>query len=762
MEQHINSLRVRIALSVILIFLPVFVLIGLTAEDYRRFAIDEAQEDSLTLARAIASDNLQYIESTHHLLIALAQLPFVRDQIGAVCDNTLEQILNEYEIYSNLFVIDVATGQLACSARPLSEAVDYAETDWYQAAVRTQDFVISEYRVSSGTGQPAVTMAHPIRHEDGEITGVVAAGLSLRWFNTFTRNTSLSSETSITFIDNNGIVMARYPIDEGAIGQPYMNETVRELALTGEEATIQSTGPDGQQRLYAYTTVGPDSGHFHVIVGTLESVALADAQAIAARNLAILSGITLLVAVLGWVSGGLITRPIKSLTDVSRQIAEGQLSSRTLLNTPIIELQQLVTAFNDMAASVEESTLQRVRQLNEANERLQREIEERARAQQAAEQTANQLVHLQSVTSALSQALTVEQIAQVTVDQGVEVLQAASGSLHLVADDGESFVMVYNTPSRLPVETQTVWQQYPAEPDYPAADVLRTGEALWFSSAEALTALYPTMAALAEIYPGATALLPLQVSQQVIGHMSISFLRPHEFSQQDRIFLFALAYQAAQAIHRAQLSEQAKEASAMEERQRLARELHDSVSQSLFSATAIAETVPRIWERDQERAMQHLQQVITLNRGAMAEMRTLLLELRPEAILNSPLKDLLTQLVQAARARAPIEASLVVQGDVEPLPPAAHMALYRIAQESIHNALKHSSASQLIIELTYMPARVRLQIADNGQGFDASRTHAGLGLGSMRERAEQIHAEFQIISADGDGTTVVVLWHQPE
>lgn len=242
------------------------------------------------------------------------------------------------------------------------------------------------------------------------------------------------------------------------------------------------------------------------------------------------------------------------------------------------------------------------------------------------------------------------------------------------------------------------------------------------------------------------------------GVLGVYTTQSRVFSQDDIYFLQSVANVIGAAIENDRLLQQAKATATVEERQRLARELHDSVTQAMFSATTLAEIVPRIWQRNPERAMEHLNGVIKLNRGAMAEMRTLLLELRPEVILNNSLKDLYQQLVNAVPARSEMEAELVVEGEIEPLPPDAHLALYRIVQESINNVLKHSQATRLRIELAASHEEVRVKIVDNGQGFDTSVTRAGLGLGSMRERAAGVGAVLEIDSQLGHGTTITLVY----
>jgi signal transduction histidine kinase len=200
---------------------------------------------------------------------------------------------------------------------------------------------------------------------------------------------------------------------------------------------------------------------------------------------------------------------------------------------------------------------------------------------------------------------------------------------------------------------------------------------------------------------------------------------------------------------------------AIQERQRLAQDLHDSVSQALFSATTIAQAVPLTWEKNPEKAMEQLKQVVQINRAAMGEMRILLLELRPQAIIKTPLNNLLQHLIDAAKGRAIVEAALDIEGTEYEVPPDVHVALYRLAQESVNNILKHSHAAAFTITLRYETNRVTLQIQDNGAGFDVTQATGGMGLNNLRERAEEIDGQLAITSALEKGTTIHVVWPNP-
>jgi two-component system nitrate/nitrite sensor histidine kinase NarX len=206
---------------------------------------------------------------------------------------------------------------------------------------------------------------------------------------------------------------------------------------------------------------------------------------------------------------------------------------------------------------------------------------------------------------------------------------------------------------------------------------------------------------------------------------------------------------------------QAQELAALKERQRLARDLHDAVSQTLYSANTIAESLPRLWERQPERTLELLEQLRLLNKGAMAEMRTLLWELRPEALERTPLDELISQLVDAFRGRTKMQITLTCEMENrEPLPNEVHTAFYRVAQEALGNIIKHSQANEADVVFSSRLENVKLAISDDGKGFDTKRTSGGLGMGTMRERAEGIQATLHIASTVGQGTRVTISWQR--
>jgi PAS domain S-box-containing protein len=199
-----------------------------------------------------------------------------------------------------------------------------------------------------------------------------------------------------------------------------------------------------------------------------------------------------------------------------------------------------------------------------------------------------------------------------------------------------------------------------------------------------------------------------------------------------------------------------KEEAAVLERTRLAHDLHDAVSQTMFSASIIAEVLPKLWDKNPEEGRRRLEEIRQLTRGALAEMRTLLFELRPAALADAELGYLLRQLSESITGRSRIPVDVLVEGRCD-LPADIKVALYRITQEALNNIAKHAQADKAFVHLKCSPAEVALVIRDNGQGFNLSAVHPeSLGLGIMRERASGINAELKITSEPGGGSEVAV------
>lgn len=254
-------------------------------------------------------------------------------------------------------------------------------------------------------------------------------------------------------------------------------------------------------------------------------------------------------------------------------------------------------------------------------------------------------------------------------------------------------------------------------------------------------------------------LKPVTGGQAVGFVFSLIMQRPlQDITDAQTELIRTIALDLVDLIEGAQLLDQAQALVVAEERSSLARELHDSVTQILFSASVLAESTPRIWDKDQDIARLNMERLSVLLRGALAEMRTLLFELRSNQQQGQPLEKLLTALVDSMRARTQVTISLTIDSDFE-LPEDVKQVFYRITREALNNVFVHADATRVSIFTLIKTHYAELRIQDNGSGFNPQIIDAGrLGISIMSERAAEIGGDLQIRSAPGQGTEILVTW----
>jgi signal transduction histidine kinase len=229
-----------------------------------------------------------------------------------------------------------------------------------------------------------------------------------------------------------------------------------------------------------------------------------------------------------------------------------------------------------------------------------------------------------------------------------------------------------------------------------------------------------------------------------------------EFTPADQELIEVLAAHAAIAITNARLYERSRELSIVSERNRLALELHDAVSQKLFGLVLTAETAATLLERNPRAAREQVAKLQELARQALDELRSLIFELRPPDLERDGLCGALRKHVEVLRRLQPTEIALEADVELEP-DPQRDGEVFRIAQEALQNAVRHAHASRIVLQLERADGRLLLDVVDDGVGFapdDADLRSRRLGLTSMEERAQRLGARLEIRSAKGAGTTV--------
>jgi signal transduction histidine kinase len=257
--------------------------------------------------------------------------------------------------------------------------------------------------------------------------------------------------------------------------------------------------------------------------------------------------------------------------------------------------------------------------------------------------------------------------------------------------------------------------------------------------------------------------VPIVASGQVLGLINLESEHPDAFCAEQLNLLAAATDIVASALKHARLTRRAQEAAVLEERNRLARELHDSVTQQLFSMTLTAQAARAHLEKNPQRAAAQLERLQETAAAALAEMRALIAQLRPPALSDRGLVSALQEHIAALSRREGLRIELRVSGN-ERLAHGCEQALYRITQEALNNIVKHAQAEHVRVALEFAPEQVQLHIVDDGIGFDVAAQDAQpttplerhLGLMSMRERAAEIGGTLTLRSARGGGTDILV------
>lgn len=370
--------------------------------------------------------------------------------------------------------------------------------------------------------------------------------------------------------------------------------------------------------------------------------------------------------------------------------------------------------------------------------------------------TRRQLINsqrLQQATAALLRKLSLEEVLKTICAESQQLTEAQGGSIFLSEEHGGMLLASSTGMAPTPIAMALPATQLCPKPDTTPPHHQRNDHLPVIDNAPAPAAWgYAPDAHL-------TALLaiPLRLRTTIIGSIHL-VNKPGGFSAQDADLMRCFADQASIAIERARLSQQVERIAILEERQRLARELHDSVTQSLYSMTLYAEAATRhLGSGNLETAAQYLHDVRASAREALHEMRLLIFELRPPILEQEGLVAALQARLEAVEKRAGLQTELHVEIE-QPLPPVVGEELYRIAQEALNNVLKHAQAHHVTLHLSSdeQNHQIIMEVCDDGVGCDIATlaNQNGLGLHTMAERAWKIGGTLTLESSPGSGMTV--------
>lgn len=250
--------------------------------------------------------------------------------------------------------------------------------------------------------------------------------------------------------------------------------------------------------------------------------------------------------------------------------------------------------------------------------------------------------------------------------------------------------------------------------------------------------------------------VPMVLGKETVGWICVRSSKSDSRELESKLYLAeALAGQATLAVQMARLGDQARQAAILEERNRIARDIHDTLAQGFTGVVLNLEAANRTLKKDNlDLALEHIEHARNLAQAGLAEARLSVRALRPEALQQADLANALQALLRRAEASGTLHARFTVVGDKTPLPGEVESELLRIAQEGVTNVLKHAGAQHVELNLVFDPGAVRLSILDDGVGFDPRQHHDGFGLLGMRERAERIGARLLVVSTPAGGSRV--------
>jgi len=415
------------------------------------------------------------------------------------------------------------------------------------------------------------------------------------------------------------------------------------------------------------------------------------------------------------------------------------------------ELRAIETAAHLVSVAVEHRRAQDA--LQTAYQTLERRVEERT----------HELATLNAIAATVSRSLDLQEIMSVALDKMLEITAVEFGGAYRLEQDGQDstngpFLTLF-AHHGLSEETTSLISMLPLRGSVVETATVQRGPLVW---EVASTPNPPAVKrALAQEGIRQAVSVPLMAKGRLVGALQVGSRTVRSFAPEQLSLLWAIGQQVGVAVENARLYEQAQTSAALAERSRLARELHDSVTQSLYSVSLYAEAAARLlFSGDTAQAADHLRSLRDTAQEALREMRLLIFELRPLALENVGLIAALRARLDAVEARGGMQAELRVEGAQyeDRLSRSTQQELYHIVQEALNNVLKHAHAQHVMVNARFDETTATLEVRDDGAGFEPAivRSQGGLGLQGMKERTQRIGGVLRIESAPGRGARITI------
>jgi nitrate/nitrite-specific signal transduction histidine kinase len=758
---RINTIRARLLVGFVLIALlpAVAISVGSTIVGYRNGRQQALERLESVVALRELEINTWIGSMRNELTLALTEeyaLDRARVVLGRTGGNQYYEFFNKALRYrldwfvgnseqlKELFLID-RERQVVLSTDVAQEGRMYVEPGFPEQG-STNPRVWLPFYARPEDPMSAVVMI-PVAGADGSMLGVMAGRASVEALGDILSSRGGLGRTGKAYlVDPNYCLLAESNLR--SISRLSTDERCRKVHSAGTDTAMKTrTGGSGTYNDYrGIRVVGA-----HVWLPELGMALMAE-QDLSEISRAIYAGLGVnvsvaMVSVLLAVGASLfithsIASPLVNLVETATRIAGGDLG-RVAVAQGEDEVAVLARAFNSMTAQLRNlisSLEQRVAERTEALQRANQSLQHRAVQLETSAQVSREITSILNIDDLLRQV--------------VDLIRDAFGYYHVY------IFLVGEQPDRLEVRASSGGITPMLRPLKIGPGSLN-GAAAYANEAVLANDVSQDSRYLAdELLPDTQSelVIPLRFANRVLGTLDVQSSLINAFAASDVLVLQSLGDQIAIAIENAYLYDRSRELATLEERHRLARELHDSVTQSLFSLDLHAKAVTTYLKRDPQQAEVHAAELRQITHDTLGEMRSLIFDLRPPSLKDNGLISALRQ--QIERLRRPDGPELVLQaaGDHR-LPGVVEQELFRIAQEALSNAMKHAGAKRIVVELTIGSEQVALCVTDDGRGFDPESlpTHRrAFGLTGMRERAELLRGRFDILSRPGVGTKIEV------
>jgi PAS domain S-box-containing protein len=349
------GLRLRICVLLFLTLLPAFILIVHNAAEENRRVKIEAEITAIRLVRLAAESHKQLVEDANDILTFLSRLPPSMLRPPA-CIDFFKKLPPRYPTFANMTVIS-PEGDLLCSFLPAPRGINFTDRPWFQQALRSRMFTVSEYLVGRITAKPSVIFALPALDDAGKVRAILGTSLPIDSLNRFIEPAQLPAGSTVTVIDKNGTILDQQPDREQWIGKRYPQaKVVRSLLTEKPDGGIATNGIEGIERLYAFAPVSSNPGveAWTLAIGIPKDAAYAHVQLVFWQNILWITLMTIFVLTTAWIgSQRLIVRRMRVLADASTRLGTGDLTTRTGMAQERDELGQLSAAFDRMAEALQ-------------------------------------------------------------------------------------------------------------------------------------------------------------------------------------------------------------------------------------------------------------------------------------------------------------------------------------------------------------------------------------------------------------------------